>query len=172
VLREITPTYQSVNDLESEVEEAEFFQAFRKLMRNLNVLQSYSDFNWDDLSLDEQEFENYKGKYLDLYEKVKREAKKELVYILDDIDFELELIHKDRINRVYILKLLKDFKEEKVPSKSAAQKKAIMDLLGGDIMLRSKRELIEQFIEENLPFITNADDIDDEFKQFWQDQKV
>jgi type I restriction enzyme R subunit len=171
-LKEITPTYQSVNDLESEEEEAAFVQAFRKLMRNLNVLQSYTDFNWDDLPLDEQEFEDYKGKYLDLYEKVKREAKKELVSILDDIDFELELIHKDRINRAYILKLLKDFKEEKVPSKSAAQKKAIIDLLGGDIMLRSKRELIEKFIEENLPHIANSDKVEEEFEKYWQDQKV
>lgn len=171
-LKEIVPTYQSVNDLESEEEEAAFVQAFRKLMRNLNVLQSFTDFDWDDLPIDEQEFEDYKGKYLDLYEKVKREAQKEKVSILDDIDFELELIHKDRVNRAYILKLLRDFKEEKEPSKSAAKKKAIIDLLGGDVSLRSKRELIEKFIEENLPEIKDADKIEDEFEQYWQDQKV
>lgn len=171
-LKDIAPTYQSVNDLESEAEEAAFVQAFRKLMRNLNVMQSYTDFNWDDLPLDEQEFEDYKGKYLDLYEKVKREAQKEKISILDDIDFELELIHRDRINRAYIIKLLKDFKEEKETSKSEAKKKAIIDLLGGDVTLRSKRELIEKFIEENLPHIEDADKIEDEFEQYWQDQKV
>jgi type I restriction enzyme R subunit len=171
-LKEITPTYESVNELASETEEASFVQAFRKLMRNLNVLKSYTDFDWEDLPLSEQEFEDYKGKYLDLYEKVKREAKKEKVSILDDIDFELELIHRDRINRAYILKLLKNYKEEKEPSKSEAQKKAIIDLLGGDISLRSKRELIEKFIEENLPNIHDADKIEDEFEQYWQDQKV
>ena len=53
-----------------------------------------------------------------------------------------------------------------------AQKKAIIDLLGGDVMLRSKRELIEKFIEENLPHIQYADKIEDEFEQYWQDQKV
>ena len=171
-LKEITPTYQSVNDLESENAEAAFVQAFRKLMRNLNVLQSYTDFNWDDLPLDEQAFEDYKGKYLDIYERVKREAQKEKVSILEDIDFELELIHHDKINRAYILKLLKDFKEEKEPSKAAAQKKAIIDLLGGDITLRSKRELIEKFIAENLPHIEDADKLEDAFEQYWQDQKV
>ncbi|MDC0100613.1 type I restriction endonuclease subunit R [Crocinitomicaceae bacterium] len=171
-LKEIAPTYQSVNDLESEEDEAAFVQAFRKLIRNLNVLQSYTDFDWEDLPLDEQDFEDYKGKYLDLYEKVKRETQKEKISILDDIDFELELIHRDRINRAYILKLLKDFKEEKEPSKSEAQKKAIIDLLGGDITLRSKRELIEKFIEENLPQIHDADKIEDEFEQYWQDEKV
>ena len=171
-LKEITPTYQSVNELESEEEEAAFVQAFRKLMRNLNVLQSYTDFDWEDLPLDEQEFEDYKGKYLDLYEKVKREAQKEKISILDDIDFELELIHRDRINRAYILKLLRDFKEEKEPTISAAKKKAIVDLLGGDVSLRSKRELIERFIEENLPHIEDADKIEDEFELYWQEQKV
>lgn len=171
-LKEIAPEYQSVNDLESEAEEAAFVQAFRKLMRNLNVLQSYTDFDWEDLPLDEQEFEDYKGKYLDLYEKVKREAQKEKVSILEDIDFELELLHRDRINRTYILKLLREFKNENEESQAAAKKKAIIDLLGGDITLRSKRELIEKFIDENLPIIHDADAIEDEFEKYWQDQKV
>lgn len=171
-LKEIAPTYQSVNELETEEDEAEFVQAFRKLMRNLNVLKSYTDFNWEDLPLDEQEFEDYMGKYLDLYEKVKRETQKEKVSILGDIDFELELIHRDRINRAYIIKLLRGFKEEKQQSKAEAQKKAIIDLLGGDISLRSKKELIEKFIDENLPHIEDADKIEDEFEQYWQDQKV
>ena len=171
-LKDLVPTYQSVNDLESEDAEAAFVKSFRKLMRNLNVLQSYTDFDWDDLPIDEQEFEDYKGKYLGIYEKVKREAKKEKISILDEIDFELELIHRDRINRTYILKLLRAFKEEKDESKAAIQKKAIIDLLGGDITLRSKRELIEKFIDENLPHIHDADKIEDEFEKYWQDEKV
>jgi len=170
-LREIAPTYQSVNDLETEEDEAAFVQAFRKLLRNMNVLQSYTDFNWDDLPIDEQEFEDYKGKYLDLYEKVKRDTAKEKTSILDDIDFELELIHRDRINVAYILKLLANLKDAK-STEAKAQKKAIIDLLGGDIKLRSKRELIEKFIEENLPYILDEDAIEEEFEQYWQDQKV
>jgi type I restriction enzyme R subunit len=170
-LKEITPTYESVNDLESEEHEAAFVQAFRKLMRNLNVLQSYTDFEWDDLPLDEQEFEDYKGKYLDLYEKVKRETQKEKISILDDIDFEIELIHKDRINVAYIIKLLAKLKEDKT-SGAEAKRKAIIDLLGGDVILRSKRELIEKFINEHLPHIEDADKIEEEFDQYWQDQKV
>jgi len=170
-LKEITPTYQSVNDLESEEEEAAFVQAFRKLMRNLNVLQSYTDFDWEDLPLDEQEFEDYKGKYLDVYEKVKRETQKEKVSILDDIDFELELIHRDRINVAYIIKLLSKMKEDKTTG-AEAKKKTIIDLLGGDVMLRSKKELIEKFIAENLPYIIDADKIEEEFDHYWQEQKV
>lgn len=171
LLREITPTYQSVNDLESEEAEAQFVQAFRKLMRAMNVLQSYTDFDWEDLLIDEQEFEDYKSKYLDLYEKVKRDNEKQKTSILDDIDFELELIHRDQINVAYIIKLLAQLKGEKA-SAAAAQRKAIIDLLGGDIQLRSKRELIQKFIDENMPHIKDGDSIEDEFEKFWQDQKV
>ena len=168
-LKEITPSYQSVNDLVSEEDEAAFVQAFRRLMRNLNVLQSYTDFDWEDLPIDAQGFEYYKGKYLDIYEKVKREAQKEKISILDDIDF--ELIHRDRINVAYIIKLLAKMKDDKT-SGAEAKKKAIIDLLGGDVMLRSKRELIEKFIDENLPHIADADKIEEEFDNYWQEQKV
>lgn len=171
LLREITPTYQSVNDLESEQDEAQFIQAFRKLMRAMNVLQSYTDFDWEDLLIEEQEFEDYKSKYLDLYEKVKRDTEKQKTSILDDIDFELELIHRDQINVAYILKLIAQLKGVKT-SEAKAQRKAIIDLLGGDIQLRSKRDLIQKFIDENMPFIKDGDNIDDEFEKFWKDQKV
>jgi len=170
-LREIAPSYQSVNDLESEIEEAIFVQAFRKLMRSLNVLQTYTDFDWDNLPLDKQEFEDYKGKYFDIYEKVKRDSQKEKVSILDALDFELELIQVDSINVAYILKLLGQLKEDRT-SGAAAKKKAIIDLLGGDVMLRSKRELIEKFIDENMPHIADADKITEEFDLYWQEQKV
>lgn len=172
LLREITPSYQSVDNLESEEDEAQFVQAFRKLMRAMNVLQSYADFDWEDLGIDEQEYEDYKAKYLDLYQKVKQDNQKEKTSILDDIDFELELIHRDKINVAYIIKLLAQLKAEKTASKAAIQRKAIIDLLGGDIQLRSKRELIQKFIDENMPHIKDADTIEDEFEKFWQDQKV
>ncbi len=170
-LKEITPTYQSVDDLPGEEEYALFVQAFRKLMRALNVLQSFTDFDWQDLGIGEQEYEDYKSKYLDLYDRVKSDTLKHKTSILDDIDFELELIHRDIVNVSYILKLLARLKEAK-KSEAETQKKAIMDLLGGDIVLRSKRELIEKFIEENLPLIHEVDAIDDEFEKYWQEQKV
>ncbi|CAM3084637.1 type I restriction endonuclease subunit R [Flavobacterium frigoris] len=170
-LREITPTYQSVNDLKDEEAQALFVQAFRKLMRNMNVLQSYTDFDWEDLEIEQQEFEDYKGKYLDLYEKVKQDTQVQKTSILDDIDFELELIHRDKIGVAYILKLLSQLKGANT-SEAKAQRKAILDLLGGDIKLRSKRELIQKFIDENMPHIKDGDAIEEEFEKFWQEQKV
>ncbi|MEO7044258.1 MAG: type I restriction endonuclease subunit R, partial [Ferruginibacter sp.] len=167
----ITPTYQSVDDLETEEDELVFIQAFRALLRAKNVLETYVDFSWDGLGIDEQTFENYKSKYLDLYDKVKHNESKHKTSILDDIDFEVELIHRDLINVAYIIKLLAKLKNAKT-SEAQQQRKAIMDLLGGDIELRSKRELIEKFILENLPLIDNADNIQDEFEKYWQEQKL
>ena len=170
-LLQIVPTYQSVDDLLSENEELQFVQAFRRLLRAKNVLESFTDFDWEDLGIDEQTFENYKGKYLDLNDKVKNDRQKHKTSILDDIDFELELIHRDQINVACILKLLSKLKSANTKD-AQAQKKAIMDMLTGDVELRSKRELIERFIEENLPHIEDADDIEDEFERYWQDEKI
>lgn len=78
---EITPTVDSGNDLETEDDELEFVKAFRDLMRIKNVLAKFSDFSWDGLKMDEQQFEDYKSKYLDLYEKTKDDHRPEKVSI-------------------------------------------------------------------------------------------
>lgn len=167
---EITPTFDSVNDLESEYEEMEFVKAFRELMRVKNVLSTFTEFSFEDLQMDEQTFENYKSKYLDLYESVKHENKKEKVSILNDIDFELELIRKDEINVAYILSLLTKLYGTK-PKDREKQRKAISDLMASNTELRSKKELIERFIEENLPLITDSDNVVDAFETFWTGEK-
>ena len=53
-----------------------------------------------------QDFADYRSAYLDLYDKVKTDTQTEKVSILDDVDFEAELIHRDVINVHYILTLL------------------------------------------------------------------
>jgi len=105
-LLELTPSTASVNDLESEEDELNFIKAFRDLMRIKNILAAFSDFKWEDVKMSEQLFEDYKSKYLDLYDKVKSNNQKEKVSILDDVDFELELIHREEINVYYIIQLL------------------------------------------------------------------
>jgi len=170
-LLKIAPTVKSVDDLPGEKEEMVFVQAFRALMRIRNVLTTFSDFSWDDLPMNEQSFEDYKSKYLDLFEKVKSDHQKEKDSILEDVDFELELIHRDEVNVAYILKLLARLKHADENEKQQ-HKKAIIDLLAGEVNLRSKRELIEKFIDENLPHIDDVDAIPDEFEKFWNEQKI
>ena len=170
-LLKITPTVNSVNDLETEDDELEFIKAFRELLRIKNILAAFSDFTWEHLSIDEQPFEDYKSKYLDLHDKVKNNHQKEKVSILEDVDFELELIHKDEINVAYIIQLLIKLKS-KVQNDTTQTEKEIFNLLNTDAQLRSKRELIEKFIQENLPQLENTDEINEEFEKFWSKEQV
>lgn len=165
-LLKVAPTVNSASELKDENEELEFIKAFRELMRIKNVLTTFSDFCFDHLSMNEQLFEDYKSKYLDLYDKVKTDHQKEKVSILEDVDFELELIHRDEINVTYILKLLANLKDSTDADKEKRTKE-IIDLIAGETHLRSKRELIEKFIKENLPEIEDADNIPDEFERYW-----
>ncbi len=165
-LLRIAPTVDSVNNLVTEDDELKFIIAFRDLMRIKNVLASFSDFKWSDLSMTEQQFEDYKSKYLDLHDKVKSDHAKEKVSILEDVDFELELIHRDEINVAYIIRLLIKLKANQ--KKDAEQiEKEIFNLLNTEMQLRSKKELIEKFIRENMPVILDTDDIPQEFEKFW-----
>jgi type I restriction enzyme R subunit len=170
-LMAITPTVDSVNDLKSEEEELEFIKAFREMLRIKNILAAFSDFKWEDLKIDEQPFEDYKSKYLDLHDKVKNNHQKEKVSILEDVDFELELIHKDEINVTYILQLLIKLISN-LQKDTAQAEKEIFNLLNTDSHLRSKRELIEKFITENLPVIKDSNDLMNEFQLFWSQEQI
>ena len=169
-LLKIAPTYDSVNDLISEDDELAFIKAFRQLMRIINILNTFSDFKWEDLSMNEQLFENYKSKYLDLWQKVKSDTEKEKVSILDDVDFELELIHRDEINVNYIIQLLIKLKSDTQKDATKTEQE-IENLLNTEVNLRSKRELIQKFIEDNLPTIDDTDDIPEAFEVFWNEEQ-
>lgn len=174
-LKIIVPTVNSVNELDNEDKKLEFVKAFRELLKLKNILEGFTDFKWSDLSMNEQEFEDYKSKYLDLYEQIKNTIGKregtEKVSILEDVDFELELIHKDEINVTYILKLLSAYKETEDEDIRTKQKENISNILNNNPQLRSKRELIERFINDNLLKIENNDDIEQEFEKFWDEEK-
>lgn len=167
----LVPTVDAVNELASEEMELAFVKAFRDLMRLRNVLESFADFSWQDLQLTEQTFEDYKSKYLDLHDKVKSDHNKEKVSILEEVDFELELIHRDEINVTYILNLLAGLKTAK-PKDRERKRKEIEQLLSSETQLRSKKELIDKFIKENLPLIDDASDISDQFDEFWQTEQI
>ena len=83
----------------------------------------------------------------------------------------MELIHRDEINVTYILKLLASLKNSDPKEKSKKQKE-IIDLLTGEANLRSKRELIERFILENLPAIEDTEDLPDQFEKYWNEEQI
>jgi type I restriction enzyme R subunit len=169
-LKSIVPDVDSVNDLEGEEAKLAFVKAFRELMRVKNILGSFADFSFDDLGIVEQEFEDYKSKYLDIHDTIKGEGK-EKVSILEDVDFELELIHKDEINVTYILKLLAQFKDSS-EQEQQTQRQNIVNIINGNAQLRSKRELIERFIDGHLMSISDVNTVDDAFEKFWDEEKI
>lgn len=167
---QLVPSIDSVDDLISENDKFQFVRLFRELLRIKNTLTTFSDFNPKDIHISEQDFEDYKSKYLDMYQSVKSQNEKDKVSILDDVDFELILTHTDVIGIDYILNLLINFKwmdEEK----RKAQKKTIDNIIQWNIDLRSKKELIDKFIEEALAGIEDVDHIGSEFEKFVLMQK-
>ena len=170
-LLELVPTVSDVDNLPDENAQYEFIQRFRELLKLKNVITSFTDYKEGDLALAEQSFEDYKSKYLDIYERVKHENQNEKDSILNDVDFEVVLIHRDQINVAYIILLLTEWLKNGGKGKKADRlKKQIDDYLSGEIQLRSKRVLIEQFIEESLNGLS-PDGVPEEFESFWAKKK-
>jgi len=169
-LLEIAPSIESVNDLASEVDEEQFVKRFRALMRIVNALTTFSDFDFEDLEMPEQTYEDYKSKYLDLYEKTNQQSETEKSSILNDVDFEIELMHKDNINVAYILNLL-DQLNDTTTEEQQKKRQQISELLAGDITLRSKKELIEKFIDEHLVG-KNVTNIQETFETYWNEKQI
>ena len=170
-LKTIAPTVDSVDELMSEVQQLEFVTAFREVLRFKNIMSGFSNYDPEDLGVDPQEIADYQGKYVDIRQSVVSVGGKDKDSIINEVDFELELIHRDEINVTYILKLLADLKSAKAKDR-AAKRKDIQRLLESEIQLRSKKELIEKFINENLPLITDIETIPDAFEDFWSQEKA
>ena len=169
-LLKIAPTIDSVNELETEEDEAEFIKAFRNLLRLKNMMECFTDFNFKRLPIDEQTFADYKSKYLDLYDKVRSEGEKEKVSILDDLDFELELMTRDKINVSYIIGLLRNV-QGGTEEEKAKQIKLINDLLDSETQLRSKRDLIDEFIAGQFNDLAPDADVSLAFDNYWAEKK-
>ena len=175
-LRAIATIPNDVNKLISEDDQVEFVKAFRNLIRLLNVSKSFTEFDFSALNLDEQTFEDYKSKYLDIYDKTRaKDNDEEPESLIDEVDFELELIQRDDINVAYILKLLADLQRD-VSDESQPEyqekKASILELLDKEVQLRSKKDLIEKFIDTEMPTIEPEAQVEQVFKNFWNQERV
>ncbi|MHA6727587.1 type I restriction endonuclease subunit R [Chryseobacterium sp. A301] len=166
-LLEIVPRVDAVDSLYTEEDKLQFIIAFRALIRLHKKMSHYSEFTWDDLDIEEQLFADYTSKYLDLKDRLGSDPSPEKTSILNDIDFELELIRRDTINVTYIIQLLIKFKSKHSAKDKESIEKEIANLLNTEVSLRSKRELIDKFIQESLPNIEDTDTIPEEFEKFW-----
>jgi len=167
----ITPDYQSVDDLMTEDQQLEFIKAFREVMRFNAQLQSFIEYKQDQTTLGKQDFANFASKYSDLCRDIRKVTKKEKVSVLDDIDFQLDLLHSDRINVGYILTLLQMAVNAETDEKRKQYEAQVHDLIGSDVSLHDKQDLIQKFIEENMPKMINGQSIQDAFAQFWDVEK-
>ncbi|WP_416224694.1 type I restriction endonuclease subunit R, EcoR124 family, partial [Acinetobacter towneri] len=150
-LLKITPDYQSVDDLMTEDQQLEFIKAFREVMRYNAQLQTFIEYDQNQTALDKQHFANFASKYADLCRDVRKTTKKEKVSVLDDVDFQLDLLHSDRINVGYIINLLQMALDSGDEAKRKKYEAQIHDLIGNEVTLHDKQELIQKFIEENMP---------------------
>lgn len=164
-LHKIASTVDDVNKLESEDDIKEFILTFRELSKILVKMKPFEEFEFtkDTIGMDEQDYLDFKSKYLDVYRDT---TKPEKVSILGDIDFCIELMHTDTINVAYILNLLRtiDFTSQKTMEKDI---KNIRDILNksDDDNLHLKADLIRNFLDKiNISFSDKS--IDEIFNQY------
>ncbi|MBR2828287.1 MAG: restriction endonuclease subunit R, partial [Bacilli bacterium] len=170
-LYKVVESAQEAYDLQSENQEKKFVEGFKKLIKTKNRLETFTEFNFGDLNIDKQEYEDFIGAYLNIKEKIKENENDgdEGVSILDDIDFELDLLKTDKINVDYILGLLETMSFESNPDKEIND---IIKMMENSVHLRSKIKLIEKFINTELEQIKLDDlNIREEYDKFVQSER-
>lgn len=167
----IAPDCQSVDDLLTEDQQLEFIKAFREVMRFNAQLQTFVEYDQDQTILNKQDFADYASKYSDLCTAVRSVVQKEKVSVLDDIDFQLDLLHRDRINVGYIINLLQLAINSKSNDNRKKYEAQVHDLIGSEATLHNKQDLIKKFIDENMPKMINGQSVQSAFAEFWDVEK-
>ncbi len=155
------PEPGSIDLLQSEKDKKDFVLAFREIIRKHAEIQIYEDYSdeADDLGMTEQQFNDYKSKYLDITVGFIEPPVTPSVVAedpvpygnsqgLEDIDFCLELLHSDIINVAYILELIANL--DPYSNDYPERRKNIIDTMIKDAEMRSKAKLIDGFIQKNV----------------------
>lgn len=166
-VRVIADTPEAVDELQREEEQKAFVDAFKEMTKLLVRLKTFTEFEFDPntLQIESQTYEDYKSKYLKIAEQVKSDVEK--VSILQDIDFELELMHTDRINVSYIMNLVRDLdfdNKEDLEKKVRVIEEEVER--GDNPELRLKVDLIKGFLKHVVPDLTNEDSVDDAYNRY------
>ena len=141
----------------------EFIMLFGNILKLKNILSAFDKFAGNEI-LSEREYQDYQSIYIDLYQERKpKDTDKESIN--DDIIFEIELIKQVEINIDYILmKVAEYYKSNK------KDKEILVDIkkaINSSIELRSKKELIEGFIDR----VNSSKNVTDDFKKFVREEK-
>ena len=142
----------------------EFIMLFGNILKLKNILSAFDKFAGNEI-LSEREYQDYQSIYIDLYEESKKTRNTDKESINDDIIFEIELIKQVEINIDYILmKVAEYYKSNK------KDKEILVDIkkaINSSIELRSKKELIEGFIDR----VNSSKNVTDDFKKFVREEK-
>lgn len=141
----------------------DFIILFGNILRLRNILSAFDKFEGNEI-ISPIDFQDYTGNYHDIYQEIKpKEADKDS--ILDDVVFEMELVKQVEVNIDYILMLVAKYHDENCKDKEILV--AIDKAIRSSLQLRSKKELIEDFIET----INASSDVNGDWQKFVQEQK-
>lgn len=166
-LKQIAPTPASVDTLMSEDDQKEFVVIFRELSKYYLSLQTFVEYKLDRnaIDMDDQEIQDYRSKYFMLYRKAKQD--REVVSVLNDVDFCIELMETNRINVAYIMNLIRniDFKSRQKRDEDIAKIKTEIDR-SDNMQLHKKIDILKAFLDEVVSGLTGNEDIDSEYNDF------
>lgn len=125
----------------SETDQLEFVNSFRALMHVYNQIINYVDFDINKTDVSMKTYFELQGLYKDIYNQIKPIIHKES--ILNDIDFEIQLLGRTKVNFDYLVELLIRYQQEGTDKKKTRNKvsRVIMEIND-----KSKRELIMKFV--------------------------
>lgn len=173
-LYNIAPNIDYIDNIKDEEGKKKFVLAFRELSKQLVRLKTFVDFDFDKekIGMSAQEYEDYKSKYLYIYDEVKKNASNKESILLN-IDFGIELIQTDKINVNYIMNLIRniDLDDDKKREADIEKIKKLLDSADNE-SLRLKSELIKAFLIDVVPKAQKNDNIDDLFNNFLEEKRI
>ncbi|WP_297638014.1 type I restriction endonuclease subunit R [uncultured Clostridium sp.] len=172
-LYSIAKTPSDLDNIQSEEQKKEFILAFRDLSKILVKLNTFIDFELDtsNIGIDEQTYEDFKSKYLGIYDTVKRQEKQK-ESILNDIDFVIELVQTDKINVDYILNLIRNIDRDNKEKQKEDIEYILKELEKADNEeLRYKVDLLREFLNRVVPEMNPTQSMDEALELFKEVKK-
>ena len=159
---------EDINERLPEEKQKEFVLSFKELSKLLLIMKTFVDFKFDEqnIGISEQTYEDYKSKYFTIYDNVKK-GEVQKASVLNDIDFNIELLQTDKINVSYIMNLIRNIDYSNEEQKKREIEHTIKELNRTDNpQLRRKVDLLKKFLEEVAPNITYGTQVDDTYNEF------
>lgn len=164
LIEEINEKFPLGHAIIGEQNQKDFIKLFGTILRLKNILTAFDNFQGNEI-LSSRDFQDYQSVYIDLYQEFTKDKAADKEKINDDIVFEIELIRQIEINIDYILMLVAKYHESNCEDKSILV--SIDKAVNSSIQLRSKKELIENFINT----VNGSTKVDEDWRKFVHEQK-